>query len=319
MGATAVRMSPVWDDPAAVTRLIRGAGPFWPLANYAASEAEMAALGRRGPSITPPWFRQDFVRQGVVLVPGAELMLGNERFLEGAQRLGGGPDAVVRPQAVYVNIMGPTPFSFPPHLDIPAFRGFTRATQPVWLLKTMKTSGLFEAWRTTIATAVSWFYGGPGGDFAYWPDGPEASAALESAPFDNVGVIADNEATFHGVTALGAPGTRMIDGLTRESRLVRGTDGWDVRDEDGRIQAHLSDDEVRLTVSWKADVFSNEDEAALYDRGDDELTLATVIDLLNADLMERGFALPTPTDPLTDQEWISALAAVYEDPSPRLA
>ena len=183
----------------------------------------------------------------------------------------------------------------------------------------MKTSGLFEAWRTTIATAVSWFYGGPGGDFAYWPDGPEASAALESAPFDNVGVIADNEATFHGVTALGAPGTRMIDGLTRESRLVRGTDGWDVRDEDGRIQAHLSDDEVRLTVSWKADVFSNEDEAALYDRGEDELTLATVIDLLNADLMERGFALPTPTDPLTDQEWISALAAVYEDPSPRLA
>ena len=38
MAATAVRISPAWDDPSGIVDLIRGAGPFWPLANYAASD-----------------------------------------------------------------------------------------------------------------------------------------------------------------------------------------------------------------------------------------------------------------------------------------
>jgi len=318
MGATAVRLSPVWDDPVRVVELIRGAGPFWPLANYAASDAEMAALGRERVAFTPPWFRQDFARESTVLVPGAEHILGNERFAEGARRLGGGADAVVRPQAVYVNIMGPTPFAFPPHLDIPAFRGFTRATQPFWLLKTMKTSGCFEAWRTRIATAVSWFYAGTGGDFHYWPDGPDGPMAVERSPYGNVGVLADNEQTFHGVGPLGEPGATMPDGLTRESRLVRAASGWDVHDATGAVQTHLGDDEVRITVSWKADVFADADEAEAHDRGDHALTLDTVVARFQEDLAARGVAVHTPEDPLADQQWIATLAATYRDPAPDL-
>jgi hypothetical protein len=308
----------VWDEPAEVIELIRGAGPFWPLANYAASDAEMAALGRERVSFTPPWFRQDFAREAEVLVPGAEVILANERFADGARQLGGGPDAVVRPQAVYVNIMGPTPFAFPPHLDIPAFRGFTRATQPVWLLKTMKTSGLFEAWRTRIATAVSWFYTGPGGDFRYWPDGPEGPMAVERSPYGNVSVLADNEFTFHGVAALGGPGATMPEGLTRESRLVRSPSGWDVHDADGTTQAHFGDDEVRMTVSWKADVFTSTEEAELHDRGEDALTLDTVVALFQKDLAARGIDAPEPSDPLADQAWIGTLASTYQDPTPQV-
>jgi hypothetical protein len=318
VGATAVRISPAWDDPDGVVDLVRRAGPFWPLANYAASDAEMAALGRERVSFTPPWFRQDFARESRVLVDGAEVILGNERFAQGARQLGGGDDAVVRPQAVYVNIMAPTPFSFPPHLDIPAFRGFTRATQPVWLLKTMKTSGLFEAWRTRIATAVSWFYAGVGGDFRYWPDGPEGPMAVERSPYDNVSVLADNEFTFHGVAALGGPGATMPEGLTRESRLVRGDSGWDVHDADGSTQAHLTDDEVRITVSWKADVFADADEAERHDAGDDALTLETVVELFAKDLANRGVEIHEPDDPLADQAWIGTLAATYQDPAPRI-
>ncbi len=317
MEATAIRISPVWDDPGEVVDLIRGAGPFWPLANYAASDAEMAALGRERVSFTPPWFRQDFAREGQVLVPGAEVILANQRFAQGARQLGGG-GAVVRPQAVYVNIMGPTPFAFPPHLDIPAFRGFTRATQPVWLLKTMKTSGLFEAWRTKIATGVSWFYNGPGGDFHYWPEGPDGPTAVECSPFKNVSVLADNESTFHGVGPLGSPGAVMPDGLTRESRLVRSEAGWDVHAADGSTQAHFGDDEVRLTVSWKADVFPNAEEAERHDRGDDALTLDSVVALFHQDLLARRVELREPSDPLADQEWIRTLASTYEDPAPRM-
>jgi len=316
MGATAVRLSPVWDDPDGVVDLIRSAGPFWPLANYAASDAEMAALGSERVSFTPPWFRQDFARASEVLVPGAEVMLGNPRFADGARRLGGGAEAVVRPRAVYVNIMAPTPFAFPPHLDIPAFRGFTRATQPVWLLKTMKTSGLFDAWRTRIATAVSWFYTGPGGDFHYWPDGPDGPVAVERSPYGNVSVLADNEATFHGVAALGGPGASMPEGLTRESRLVRGESGWDVHDADGSTRAHFTDDQVRITVSWKADVFADADEEARHDRGDNALTLDTVVEVFQQDLAARGVQVHEPDDPLADQVWIATLASTYQDPAP---
>lgn len=316
MGATAIRISPIWDDPTGVIDLIRGAGPFWPLANYAASDAEMAALGRQRTSFTPPWFRQDFARESEVLVPGAEMILENERFLRAARELVEKADAVVRPQAVYVNIMGPTPFAFPPHLDIPAFRGFTRATQPVWLLKTMKTSGLFEAWRTMIATGVSWFYGGVGGDFHYWPDGPDAPRAVEHSPYDNVSVLADNEATFHGVAPLGPPGATMPMGLSRESRLLRSASGWIVQDAQGAEQAHFADEEVRLTVSWKADVFATIAEAELHDRGEAPLTLETVVERFQQDLTVRGVAIREPTDPLADQAWISTLASTYQDPVP---
>ncbi len=318
MGSTAVRIKPAWDDPAGVVDLIRSAGPFWPLANYAASDAEMAALGRERASFTPPWFRQDFARESQVLVPGAEVILGNDQFAHAAQALGGGVDAVVRPQAVYVNIMGPTPFAFPPHLDIPAFWGFTRATQPVWFLKMMKTSGLFEAWRTKIATGVSWFYAGLGGDFHYWPDGPDGPEVVERSPYDNVSVLADNEVTFHGVAPLGPPDATMPAGLTRDSRLVRGASGWDVLDADGSTQAHFVDDEVRITVSWKADVFANPGEAELHDRGDNALTLETIVDLFQKDLAARGVEIHEPDDPLADQAWIATLASTYRDPAPPL-
>jgi hypothetical protein len=318
MGSSAIRISPVWDDPAEVVDLIRSTGPFWPLANYAASDAEMAALGRQGASFTPPWFRQDFARGAQIYVPGTQLILENERFAVSARELGGGADAIVRPQAVYVNIMGPTPFAFPPHLDIPAFRGFTRATQPVWLLKTMKTSGLFEAWRTKIVTGVSWFYAGPGGDFHYWPDGPDGSMAVERSPYDNVSVLADNESTFHGVGPLGAPGATMLEGLGRESRLVRSELGWAVHGADGCEQGHLDDDEVRITVSWKADVFANAAEAQQHDRNENALTLQKVVDLLQKDLVARGIHVSEPTNPLADQSWISLLASTYQDPAPKL-
>jgi hypothetical protein len=318
VGKTALRIIPVWEDPSEMIDLVRRAGPFWPLANYAASDAEMAALGRERVSFTPPWFRQDFARESHVLVPGAEVILANERFAQGARQLAGGTDAVVRPQAVYVNVMAPTPFSFPPHLDIPAFRGFTRATQPVWLLKTMKTSGLFEEWRTKIVTAVSWFYIGVGGDFHYWPDGTDGPMAVERSPYGNVSVLADNELTFHGVSALGDPGAAMPAGLSRESRLVRSESGWAVHDADGVTQANFSDDEVRITISWKADIFANAEEAELHDGAENVLSLDAVVELFHRDLSARAIEVHRPSDPLADQGWIATLASTYQDAAPRM-
>lgn len=315
---TAVRVSPVHDDPAAVRAVIEGGGPFWPLANYAASDAELAALGSQRRTFTPPWFRQDFALHGHALVPGAELVLHNPVLARAAHTLYGA-DAVVRPTTVYVNVMGPTPFPFAPHLDVPAFRGFTRADHPIWLLKTMHTSGLFERWRIRIATAVSWLYEGIGGDFHYWPDGPDGPAAVESPPFRNVAVVADNEATFHGVAPLGAPGARMPMGLDRESRLVRGEGGWDVHDATGATVAHFDDAEARITISWKADVFTDADSLRRADAGEDVLELDRVVDVFLADLHDRGVELARPGDPHAERDWVAALAVTYQDRAPAIA
>ena len=74
----------------------------------------MDALGSQAPQkqFTPPWFRQDFAVRGEALVTGAESILANPHFLAAARTITG-PDAVVRPSTVYVNLMGPTPFPFP--------------------------------------------------------------------------------------------------------------------------------------------------------------------------------------------------------------
>lgn len=309
---TAVRVQPAFPDVAQVRSVIERAGPFWPLSRYAASPEELQALGNEtATQFTPPWFRQDFAFGGSVHVDGAELILGNRAFADAARAIYG-DDTVVTPTTVYVNVMGPTPFPFAPHLDVPAFRGFTRADHPIWLLKTMKSSGLFEAWRTKIATAVSWMYDGPGGDFHYWPDGPDGAAAVERPPFENVAVVADNEATFHGVAPLGRPGDRLPKGLDHTSRLVRGDGGWDVVHHDD-VVAHYPDAVARITISWKADVVAVEEQSG------EALDLDRVVDVFLADLRDRAVDVPRPADPHHDRDWVGALAAHYQDRAPQLA
>ena len=92
----------------------------------------------------------------------------------------------------------------------------------------------------------------------------------------------------------------------------------DVHDQHAANEAHFADDEVRFTVSWKADVFANADAAAIHDRGENPLTLDTVVALFHEDLTRRGIATELPTNPLSDQTWISTLAQTYQDPAPRM-
>ncbi len=110
----------------------------------------------------------------------------------------------------------------------------------------------------------------------------------------------------------------MPEGLTRESRLVRGESDWEVHDAAGGAQAHFSDDEVRITVSWKADIFASAEETALHDAGDNALALETVVELFQRDLAARGIEVGTPSDPLADQGWIATLASTYQDLAPQM-
>lgn len=318
MGAvSAVEVDAAFDDPAGVLACIRRAGPFWPLANYAQNDAEMATLSTEAKTFTPPWFRQDFVRGGEALVDGAATILDNARFRDAARRIGG-PDSVVVPNSVYVNIMGPTPFAFPPHLDVPAFRGITRLEYPIWLLKVMMSSGLFEPWRIRIATAVSWFYDGPGGDFRYWPTGADGPSAIVHSPFWNVAVVADNERTFHGVAPVGPPDATLPEGIASDCRLVRGDGLWEILDGAAARIGTITDAEARVTISWKADLYDDAEDHARAVAGVDALTLDAVIERFCEDLAERGVAFRRPSEPLEDPEWTAVLASTYPEIAPAM-
>jgi hypothetical protein len=315
---TAVRIEPAYDDPDAVLAAVRGAGPYWPIARYAASAEELAATG--GASATagyvPPWFRSDVALDGVALVDGAETVLHNPRFIDGARAVFGAA-TVVRPTTVYVNVMLPSVVPFIPHLDVPAFRGFTRRDHPVWLLKAMLESTLFEPWRVRLATAVSWFYDGPGGAFHYWPDGPDGPSSVVEPPFRNVAVVADNEQTYHGVAPVGGGDLPFVEGLTHDSTLVRVDDGWEMRDQ-GRTVGDGSDAEVRITLSWKGEVFADEPERVRAESGDGALSMATVVDTFLHDLRARGLEVAAPDHPHRDPDWIQVLGATYPPTPPRM-
>ncbi|MDZ7675294.1 MAG: hypothetical protein U5K30_09525 [Acidimicrobiales bacterium] len=311
----AVRIEPAWDDPDAVLSSVRDVEQYWPIARYAGSEEEVTATGgAQATTYVPPWFRCDFAIDGRPLVPGADRILHNDRFLAGARDLFGN-EASVSPTTVYVNVMLPSVVPFVPHLDVPAFRGFTRNDHPVWLLKTMLESGLFERWRVTLATAVSWFYDGPGGAFHYWPNGPRGPVAIVEPPFENVAVLADNERTYHGVATVGGDDVPFVRGLTHDSRLVRVDGGWEMRN-DGAVLGTGSDDDVRIAVSWKAEVFPDHEARDRALDHDDDLTLALVVDTFIDDLRSRGLDAATPDDPHRDPDWIRLLGQSYPPTTP---
>ncbi|MCU0311104.1 MAG: hypothetical protein MUE36_09180 [Acidimicrobiales bacterium] len=308
---SAVRLHPAFDRPDEVLASIRAVDEWWPLARYAGSENEVKATGGDAGAtmFVPPWFRRDVALGGRPLVPGAEAILDNRRFVEGARTVFGG-DVEVRPATVYVNVMLPGPVPFVPHLDVPAFRGFTRADHPVWLLHQMTDSGLFDHFRIRLATAVWWSFAGPGGAFHYWPRGPEATPESIEPPFDNVAVLADNERTYHGVAPVGTRDDSLLEGLTRESLLHRVDGGWEIR-TGGDVVASASDGRVRITVSWKGEIHSPEEP-------DDELDLDTVVETFLADLRRRGVDAAEPDDAHHDDGWVATLSGTYGRRPPRV-
>lgn len=305
----------VLPDAATVRRLVEANAPYWPVQRYFSSAQEQAALsdsvrgieGASGaaPLIVGPVFRGDWAYDRA-LVDGVEVFLHNERFVDAARTLFGG--AVVRPQIVYVNLTTPMPAGDPGHTDVPAFRGVDRTGYPVWLLVTMGRSGLFERWRIPIATAVAWYYDGDGGGFTYWPDGPDKSPVKRTTR-SNTAVVGDNDVMFHRVDAVGDE--KMPWNMTLDSVLEHaGGDDWRIVDGDDVLAAYRWGD-VRISVSWKAQVLRDEDEARLVDEHVDDLSFERVLEVFAADLAERGRPVAIPDDPRHDPGLVATLTDAY--------
>jgi hypothetical protein len=302
----------VLPDPSIVRELLVRGAPYWTVQRYVKNSSEMASLsdaGKRGrsrPMFIAPWFRGDWA-YGKPLVEGTEVFLEHEGFRSAAQEMFEG--GVIVPQIVYVNLNPPIAQVDPGHVDIPAFRGIDRTEYPVWLLATMLKSGLFERWYVPSVTAVAWYYEGEGGGFTYWPDGPD-SAPISRPCVSNSAVVGDNDYMFHRIEAVGPDERTLPKGLTLESKLRWSDDAWEVVERDD-VRARYEFEDVRVSVSWKAQVFADPRQQALYRNHEDDLTLDQVVETLLKDLATRGTPTERPTDALHDRAFIEALNAAH--------
>ncbi len=311
-----IRLQPVFDDPGRVRSLVEAAGPFTSLALTAQTKEEQERSGKVRVSFVPPWFRRDLATHGEVHFPGGEELLFHAGYCDAAARVY--PDAqIVDPTTVYVNVMGPVSYPFVPHLDIPVFTHASRRNCPVWLLIAMFQSGLFVERRVRLATAVTWFFHGPGGAFCYWPEGPAGPMLSEKPPFDNVAVVADNEALYHGVGPLGSAANGRGASLSVDATIHHESDTgrWSIHDPDPLVEYEPGD--VRITISWKAEVFATDEERSVRrELFDSALPIDDIVTRFVDDMRAKGLDPVVPDDPLHDQEWIDLIQRAYPSAAP---
>ena len=303
----------VLPDPSLVRDLLIRGAPYWTVQRYVKNLSEMAALsdaGKQGrknrPMFIAPWFRGDWAF-GEPLVNGVEIFLEHQGFLNAAEAMFEG--GIIVPQIVYVNLNPPIARVDPGHVDIPAFRGIDRTGYPVWLMATMLKSGLFDRWYVPSVTAVAWYYEGEGGGFTYWPNGPDQSP-ISRPCISNSAVVGDNDYMFHRVEAVGPDERTLPKGLTLNSQLAWSNDGWEVI-EQGEARARYEFEDVRVSVSWKAQMFADQSQRDLYENHEDDLTLDRVVQTFIADLKAKGTETQAPADPLHNRTFIETLTGTY--------
>jgi hypothetical protein len=216
--------------------------------------------------------------------PGIEPFLHHEGFLAAARAIHG--RAVVVPNIVYANLLLPGQ-ELAVHTDVPEFRGANRKRYPQWLIVVMHHSGLFDSWRMPIATAVAYFGTCRGGEFAFYPEGPEGAARALPVKH-NTAVILDTDTVFHGVDrveeSVPLPAVRPGSSL----RFAPEEGAWLLASESGEPLARYAFDQLRFSVSWKAYCYEDERERGVAAEHADDLALGTILERLEADLRKRG-------------------------------
>jgi hypothetical protein len=69
--------------------------------------------------------------------------------------------------------------------------------------------------------------------------------------------------------------------------------------------------DIRVSVSWKAQVFADAEEARIVDEYLDDIAFERVVSAWRADLAERGIELPVADDPLRDPTFIAKVTSGY--------
>lgn len=296
-----LRVEPAYADRDAARRTILDQAPY-PMMAAGAGYSKMMELAP-----LDPWFRTTWTADVNAADDPIQAMINDPAFVEGAGKLFGA--RVVRPQALVVNVMGPMAAGYR-HADLPTYRGIAAKT-PLWFPMVMGVSGLFERWAVRVAGALTWFYDGTGGEYEYWPHGVHRPSESERGPFGNVALFGDNDLMFHQVGAFGDV-QRFKDQikLTLQSEIRPNDGGWEITDGTSVIGT-LPNDQVRISLLWRAITFRDEHEAQVYDGHEDDLDIDTAVSRFCDDLAERGIEFTPPQDPFNDESWSTLLTQTY--------
>jgi hypothetical protein len=258
------------------------------------------------------WFQNDWVHDDFA-AEGSDLFLRHEGYIEAAKSFYGAE--VVEPKSVYVNLMAAIAEGGPAHTDNPRFHGRDRTNTPMWLLRAMLWSGLFDRFEILQATAIWWLNDVDGGGLYYWPDGPDHPPREHVGAMANTALIGDNHGMFHQVGPVGPldAGTRLITPSAELAPVADGTGDWAVTDH-GALEYRAPLDAFRVSVLWKADVYTTAAERA--QRVGDTLSMQDVADGFNDDLVDRGSAIRFDLARLEDPSLKAALAEVYPEAVP---
>ena len=301
-----VLLRDVVDDMDAVVRLLESQAPYDPLGGWYNPGADPHARTR------PMWFQNDWVHD-TFAAPGADLFLRHPAYIEAARSF---YDAeVVEPHSVYVNLMTSIADGGPAHTDNPRFHGRDRTNTPMWLLRTMLWSGLFDDYEIRQATAIWWMNDVEGGGLYYWPDGPDAPPTHYVGAMTNTALFGDNHGMFHQVAPIGPfeAGTPLVTPSAQLAPAADGSGDWAVTDH-GTVEYRSPLDRIRVSVLWKADVFRSADERDA--RAADALSLQDVADTFNDDLAARGATPRFDLDRLEDLTLKAELSEVYPEAVP---
>src|SRR5262249_52050688 len=126
---------------------------------------------------------------------------------------------------------------------------------------------------------------------------------------DNTAIVGDNDFMWHRVRPTGHLEDGMVS-LTLDSELVHDDGRWSIVD-DGQTLATFPRQQVRVSVSWKALVFTSESDRRRHDEHTDDIDADEVLRRFVRDLARRGIAGEPPEDSFRDPGFIRLLHETY--------
>lgn len=296
----------VVDDLGEVVGLLERGAPYTPLGGWYRPDADLDQ------PTSPMWFQNDWVHADFRL-EGSELFLFHERVTQAARDFYGAE--VIVPHSVYVNLMAALERSGPAHTDNPRFQGRDRSNTPMWLLRAMLWSDLFDNYAIVQATSIWWLNDVEGGGLLYWPDGPDKPPTEHANRMANTALVGDNHGMFHQVGPVGPfdQGTQLVTPRAQLAPVADGSGDWAVTDR-GEVCLQLPLEQFRVSVLWKADVYR--DEAEQRRKMADTLSIPDVARIFDQDLERRGSEVRIDLDRIEDPGLAGAVNAVYPEAVP---
>ena len=300
-----VLMRDVIADPDAVTQLLERQAPYTPLGGWYSPGADPKKRSR------PLWFQNDWVHDDFA-AEGSDLFLHHPGYVEAAKEFYGAE--IVEPKSVYVNLMVAIEGGGPAHTDNPRFQGRDRTNTPMWLLRSMLWSGLFDDAEILQATAIWWSNDVDGGELRYWPNGADQRPEIHAEHMANTALIGDNHGMFHQVGAIGPHDVRLR--VTPGATLAPVGDGsgdWAV-DDLGECVFRAPLPTYRVSVLWKADIYVDAEERER--QVANALSMDDVAERFNQDLARRGSSVQFDPADVDDPALRSAIEQFHPEDVP---